>query len=259
MQNSSVQLSRRGFIAEILIDRPTKLNALSVDMLEDLYRIILQLDEDPEVRVVILHTAGDRAFCVGADIKAWAQYQPMDMWRSWVKRGHRVFDALSGLRQPVIAAIQGPALGGGFELAMAADLRIAQNNAYFALPETGIATCPGWSGSARLNKLINISLIKELVFTGAQIDSERALQLGLVNAVCEEGEALNKARAMADTIAARAPISVQLSKQMIAANSGENRALTIEAMASGLSALSLDAKEGVNAFIEKRQAKFTGE
>ncbi|NQZ30465.1 MAG: enoyl-CoA hydratase/isomerase family protein [Oceanospirillaceae bacterium] len=259
MSDAKVILTRNGQIAEILIDRPEKLNALSVEMLEELYRLVLQLDEDPRVRVVILHSAGERAFCVGADIQAWAAYQPMDMWRSWVKRGHRVFDALAGLRQPVIAAIQGPALGGGFELAMAADLRIAEQRAFFALPETGIATCPGWSGSARLNKLINISLIKELVFTGCNIDSNRALQLGLVNAVCAEGESLAKAREMAAVIAQRAPIAVQLSKQMIAANSGDNSAMTIEAMASGLSALTNDAKEGVDAFFEKRSANFRGE
>lgn len=259
MSNTKVTLKCNGSIAEILIDRPTKLNALNVEMLEALYRLVLQIDEDPNIRVVILHSAGDRAFCVGADIKAWAEYQPMDMWRSWVKRGHRVFDALAGLRQPVIAVIQGPALGGGFELAMAADLRVADERAFFALPETGIATCPGWSGSARLNKLINVSLIKELVFTGAKIDSSRALQLGLVNATCASGEALIKGRAMAAEIAARAPIAVQLSKQMIAANSGENSAMTIEAMASGLSALTNDAKEGVDAFFEKRSANFSGE
>ncbi|NRA20377.1 MAG: enoyl-CoA hydratase/isomerase family protein [Oceanospirillaceae bacterium] len=259
MSSGVVSLTRNGFVAEILIDRPQKLNALTVVMLEDLYRLLLQLDEDPEIRVVILHSAGDRAFCVGADIKAWADHPPMEMWRSWVKRGHRVFDALAGLRQPVIAAIQGPALGGGFELAIAADLRIAEQRAYFSLPETGIATCPGWSGSARLNKLINTSLIKELVFTGCKIESTRALQLGLVNAVCAEGQALTKAREMAAVIALRAPIAVQLSKQMIAANSGENSAMTIEAMASGLSALTNDAKEGVDAFFEKRSANFTGE
>jgi len=259
MSCEAVVLSREAGIAEILIDRPDKLNALTVEILDALYQTLLLLDEDSDIKVVILRTAGERAFCVGADIKAWAQYQPMDMWRSWVKRGHRVFDALSGLRQPVIAVIQGPALGGGFELAMAADLRVADQRAYFGLPETAIATCPGWSGSSRLNDLINISLIKELVFTGRTIDAQRALQLGLINEVAARGSALQQARLMAEEIANRAPVAVQLAKQMIAANNGENSAMIIESMASGLSALTEDAREGVNAFFEKRPAKFTGQ
>lgn len=259
--NSSgeVTLSRHGPIAEILINRPEKLNALTVEMLEALYAIILELDVDTVIQVVILHTAGDRAFCVGADINAWAEYRPLDMWRSWVKRGHRVFDALAGLRQPVIAVVQGPALGGGFELAMAADLRVVDLKARFGLPETVIATCPGWSGSQRLAKLINPSLIKELVFTGRTICAQRALAMGLVNEVAEIGEALLLARAMANEVVSRAPVSVQLSKQMIDAGSGSNTAMIIEAMAGGLAAFTEDAKEGVLAFRERRQPEFKGE
>ena len=135
-------------------------------------------------------------------------------------------------RQPVIAVVQGPALGGGFELAMAADLRVASEEARFGLPETAIATCPGWSGSQRLSRLINPSLIKELVFTGRTLGSHRAFVLGLVNEVC--AEPLDAARSMAESIAARAPVSVQLSKQMIDAGNGDNSAMIIEAMAGGL-------------------------
>ncbi len=259
MSNSQVTLTRKGAVTEIYINRPDKLNALTVEILESLYSIIMELDEDRETQVVLLHTAGERAFCVGADINAWAEYQALDMWRTWVKRGHRVFDALAGLRQPVIAVVQGPALGGGFELAMAADLRIADERAKFGLPETGIATCPGWSGSHRLNKLINPSVIKELVFSGRTLSSQRAFTLGLVNEVTECGAALAKARLMAQEIATRAPISVQLSKQMIDAGSGENSAMIIESMGSALSAMTNDAREGVNAFFEKRPANFKGE
>jgi enoyl-CoA hydratase/carnithine racemase len=259
MSSAQVSLSQQGPVAEILIARPEKLNALTVAMLETLYAILLKLDEDAAIRVVILHSAGDRAFCVGADIHAWGEYAPLDMWRSWIKRGHRVFDALAGLRQPVIAVIQGPALGGGFELAMAADLRVADARARFGLPETAIATCPGWSGSQRLAKLINPSLIKELIFTGRTLDAQRSLSLGLVNQVTEAGSALAQARVLAAEICVRAPVSVQLGKQMVDAGSGENTAMIIEAMAGGLAALTADAKEGVSAFRERRQPEFKGE
>lgn len=259
MSGGVVTLSKNGAVAEILLDRPEKLNALTVDMLESLYGILLEVDADDSVRVVILRTAGDRAFCVGADINAWAKYTPLDMWRTWVKRGHRVFDALAGLRQPVIAVVQGAALGGGFELAMAADLRVVNKNAFFGLPETAISTCPGWSGSQRLSKLINPSLIKEMVFTGRTLNSSRAYDLGLVNEVVNEQNALDAARNIANEISQRAPVSVQLSKQMIDAGTGKNSAMIIEAMASGLSAMTKDAEEGVSAFQEKRRPNFTGE
>ncbi|OMH29435.1 enoyl-CoA hydratase/isomerase family protein [Motiliproteus sp. MSK22-1] len=259
MNTGQVTVNCENHIAEILVDRPEKLNALTVEMLDALYDVVLKLDEDSLTRVVILRTGGERAFCVGADIHAWAQYSPLDMWRTWVKRGHRVFDALAGLRQPVIAVIQGPALGGGFELAMAADLRIADEQAHFGLPETGIATCPGWSGSYRLGNVINSSLIKEMVLTGRVFSSHRAYVHGLVNEVADAGKALQQARFMAQQIATRAPVSVQLSKQMIDAGSGENTGMIIESMASGLSALTNDAKEGVSAFREKRQPNFNGE
>lgn len=259
MSQGAVTLSRQGPVAEIVIERPEKLNALTVPMLDALYAIVLELDEDVAVRAVILRSAGERAFCVGADINAWGEYAPLDMWRSWIKRGHRVFDALAGLRQPVIAVIQGPALGGGFELALAADLRVADARASFGLPETAIATCPGWSGSQRLTRLINPSLVKELIFTGRRIDAQRAQALGLVNELAQDGTALERARALAVEICARAPVSVQLGKQMVDAGGGDNAAMIIEAMAGGLAALTEDAKEGVSAFRERRQPEFKGE
>ncbi|NYZ64826.1 enoyl-CoA hydratase/isomerase family protein [Endozoicomonas sp. SM1973] len=257
--NGQVRLVKQAFLAEIIIDRPDKLNALSVEMLEALQQCIQAIEADKNCRVVILHTTGHRAFCVGADINAWAEYSPLDMWRTWVKRGHRIFDGLAQLPQPVIAVIQGPALGGGLELALAADIRIAETTARFGLPEASIATCPGWSGSQRLNRLINPSLMKEMLFTGRQLSSERAYQLGLINEVAANGAGLASARQMAAEIIQRAPISVQLAKQLVDAGLGDNTAMILEAMAGSLAAHTQDAQEGIAAFRSKRQPEFKGE
>ncbi|WP_163833534.1 enoyl-CoA hydratase/isomerase family protein [Spartinivicinus ruber] len=257
--SGQVRLEQQGPIAEIIIDRPAKLNALNVEMLESLHACVQTLEKRLDCRAVIIHSSGSSAFCVGADINAWAEYSPLAMWRTWVKRGHQLFDAIAQLRQPVIAVIQGPALGGGLELALTADIRIAETNASLGLPETGIATCPGWSGSQRLNRLINPSLIKEMLFTGRRLDSQRAYQLGLVNELTAQGQGLSFARRMATDIAQRAPISVQLAKQLVDAGVGDNTAMILEAMAGSLAAHTQDALEGITAFREKRQPVFKGE
>ena len=258
MSDGRVSFTVDGEIAEILLDRPAKLNALTTAMLDQLEQAVRALDGMKDVRAVVLASAGERAFCVGADITAWAACEPLDMWRSWTKRGHQVFDQLAALRQPVVAAIQGPALGGGLELLLAADLRVAEAQTVFGLPETGIAACPGWSGSQRLNRLINPSVIKEMALAGRQLDAARALALGLVNQVCAKGESRAEAWALAREIAARAPISVQIAKQLIDAGAGERVPAVLEGLAGGLAATTQDAREGVASFKERRPPVYRG-
>lgn len=255
---AEIQFERRGAIAVVTLQRPSKLNALTPAMLERLETLASEVEAMNDVRAVVLTGAGSRAFCVGADINEWSALAPLDMWRQWVPRGHLVFNRLASLRVPLIAAVNGPALGGGLELAIAADIRIADEAATFALPEAGIATCPGWSGSQRLVSIIGASRVKLLALTGRRIDARRAFEFGLVDEVATSGQALNLALEMAEQVARLAPISVQLTKQLVNAANGEGCAVTLEAMAGALAASTSDAREGMLSFREKRSAQFEG-
>src|SRR4030095_4548040 len=171
---SLIYLERDGAVATVTLNRPAKLNSLTPAMLDRLELAARELDADTDVRVVVLLGGGEKAFCVGADINEWAALQPLDMWRRWVRRGHQVFDQWARLRQPVIVAIHGHAFGGGLELALTADIRISAPHASFALPEASISTCPGWSGSQRLVKLIGISHAKYLALSGTPVSAAAA-------------------------------------------------------------------------------------
>ncbi|MBB5499781.1 enoyl-CoA hydratase/isomerase family protein [Paraburkholderia sp. MM5384-R2] len=253
-----IQFERSGAVAVVTLNRPEKLNALTPPMLMRLEAVAAELDAWTDVRAVVLTGSGTKAFCVGADINEWSALTPLDMWRQWVPRGHRVFDRWAALRAPVIAAINGHALGGGLELAAVADIRIADPAATFALPEAGIATCPGWSGTQRLVSVIGASRVKMLALTGRRIDAARAHEIGLIDEVASAGGALNAALEMAEQIARLAPVSVQLTKQLVNAANGEGAAATLEAMAGALAATTADAREGMLSFREKRPANFEG-
>jgi enoyl-CoA hydratase/carnithine racemase len=240
-------------VVTLTLDRPAKLNAIGPDMLTELDRHLAEIDVDPKVRAVIITGSGDRSFSVGADIDAWTALEPLAMWRSWIRDGHRVLQRLAHLRQPTIAAINGYAFGGGLELALAADIRIAAGSATFALPETKIGTLPGWAGTTRLPEAIGASRSKQMIFTGCRIDAATAEHWGLVNEVVAPGTLRERCRALALEIAANAPISVQLAK---AAISGDGSAA--EAMAGALAAGTEDGREGVAAFRQKRPPRFSG-
>jgi enoyl-CoA hydratase/carnithine racemase len=258
MNDDRVLLALDDPIATITLNRPDKLNALEPAMLDRLEAIVRQLDRDPGIRVVLLTATGDRAFCVGADITAWSALEPLDMWRRWVRDGHRVFDAFARLRQPTIAVLNGYTFGGGLELALAADLRLAAAGIELAAPEVKIGTLPGWGGTKRLTQLIGVARTKQLVFTGARIDAATAERWGLVNDVVPRDQLMSRARAIADEIAANAPISVQLAKQAIDGGLGENVVVALEAIAGALAATTEDGCEGVASFEEKRPARFIG-
>jgi enoyl-CoA hydratase len=242
-------------VATICLNRPAKHNALTPEMLGKLEEILITLDSDRDVRVVLVTAAGDRSFCAGADIKRFKALQPLDMWAQWTRLGHRVFDQLAGLRQPTITAVSGNAYGGGFELALACDLRILADDATLGLTEAGIGTLPGWGGTGRLRDLVGAGRAKELIFTAEPLTAERALAWGVVNQLAPKAEVINAAQALAVKIASRAPIAVQMAKQAI--DAGDAYA-AMEQVSSAASAFTEDAAEGFASFIEKRNPRYRG-
>ena len=258
MAETLVTFARDHDVAVVTLARAAKLNSLTPSMLDELERVARELEAERDIRVVVLTGAGEKAFCVGADINEWAALQPLDMWRRWVRRGHQVFDQWARLRQPVIAAINGHAFGGGLELAITADIRIAAEQAQFALPEASIGTCPGWSGSQRLVKLVGASHAKYLALSGHRVSAANALNSGLVHEVTSAPLLIDRAMSLARDMATKAPVSLQLTKQLINAASGEDAGATLEAMAGALAATTEDGAEGVRSFREKRAPKYVG-
>jgi len=243
-------------IATITLDRPEKLNALDPEMLRALEGHLDRLDTTTEARVLIVTGAGDRAFCVGADIAAWAALEPIDMWRAWVRTGYRVLDRLTHVRIPTIAALNGYTLGGGLEVALACDLRIAAEGVQLGAPEVKIGTVPGWGGTQRLPRLIGVARAKQMIFTGERISADQADRWGLVNEVVARDNLLPRCRELAWSIAANAPIAVQLAKSAIDGGLGDDVGRTLEAMAGALAGSTADGREGVASFREKRPAEF---
>ena len=245
-------------IVRLTLARPAKLNVFNDDMLDQLDTAISALERDRKTRAVILTADGGKAFCAGADIETWSDLEPLEMWRHWIASGNRLFDRLAGLSQPVIAAIDGVAYGGGLELALCADIRIATPTSRFALPETSIGTVPGWSGVRRLVKLIGLARAKSMVLTGEPVTSETALASGLISEIVEQSNLEQRSIALAKAIAARAPVATQLAKAMLNQAADEEPGHAIQGFASAVTAFSEDGREGTAAFKEKRSPTFKG-
>lgn len=245
-------------IATITLARPEKLNALDDVMVGLLGRFADAIDADRSVRAVIL-TAEGKAFCAGGDIVAWGGLSPLEMGQGWVRSGHRVFDKLARMKPPVIAALNGHALGGGLELAVTADIRICEAQAKIGLPESGLGMIPGWSGTQRLVRRLGGQVARRLALTGEIVTAETALSLGIVDQVVEKGGALAAAQAMAERVTARGPVANIVVKQLINAAEGEDSAAIMETLASSLVSYTEDVKEGVAAFQQKRTPQYRGE
>lgn len=253
---SDIHLHSHGAVAELRLDNPDKLNALTVEMLKSLEDHCDTLENNPEVRAVLLTAEGDRAFCVGADINAWSKLTPFEFARRWIREGHRAFDRLANLSVPTIAVVDGPAFGGGLELLATCDLRVMSPTATLALPETGVGIVPGWSGTQRLAGQMPTALLKELAILGRRLTAERAYQSGFVNAVSDDARAT--AMEMAEEIVSRSPRATEITKYMIQAGLGMGTSGLIEMLGGGLVATTDDKSEGVTAFQEKRKPRFPG-
>ncbi|NML75400.1 enoyl-CoA hydratase/isomerase family protein [Rhizobium sp. S-51] len=258
MAETRIRLAVEASIATITLSRADKLNALDLDMLAELSIVLDRVEADSAVRVVIL-TGEGKAFSAGGDIAAWGGMQAAEFGHQWVRYGHRIFDRLATLRMPVIAAMNGHALGGGLELAGAADIRIAERQAKIGLPETSLGMVPGWSGTQRLVRRFGAQIVRRMVLGGEMFVAEEARANGLVDLVVETGEVLKAARDYAARIAQRGPAAVEISKLMLSIASGEDNGAAVEALGSILVAKTGDLREGVSAFREKRTAEFKGE
>ena len=246
-------------IARITFNRPSVLNALDFKMLDELSDCLEGARRDEAVRVVILTGAGEKAFVAGADINELARQTPLD-GKETALRGQRVFGRLETLGKPSIAAINGFALGGGCELALACTMRIASRNARLGQPEVKLGILPGYGASQRLARLCGKGIASELILTGDMITAEEALRIGLVNRVTEAADLLATAESIARKIIANAPLAVKYSMEAIerGMEMPQDEGLFLEATLFGLCCATEDMREGTRAFLEKRPAKFQG-
>ena len=252
-----IDVDRDDAVATVTINRPQALNAFDDAQLRDLLDALRALRDDRSVRSVVLTGAGDRAFAAGADIKAMAMMGRPEAL-AFGRRGHAVASALEALPQPVIAAINGLAFGGGCELALACDLRLASERAVFAQPEVSLGIPPGWGGTQRLPRLVGPGLAADLIFTGRRVAAEEALRIGLVNAVYPPDRLLPEALALAGRIAANSPTALAASKRALtlalAGHPDAGLAAEVELFADAFG--TPDQREGMAAFVEKRPPVF---
>jgi enoyl-CoA hydratase len=246
----------------VTLNRPEALNALTPQMLDRLGQLLTELEGSDAVRALVLTAAGEKAFCVGADLKARAQEYGDDGAGPdpFADRVRRVFGQLEALPMPTIAAVNGYALGGGLELALACDLRVAAEHARFGFPEARVGSMPGAGGTQRLARLVGPSRAKELMFTGEHIDAAEAYRIGLVNRVVPAAQLHDAARALAATMATRAPLALRAIKAAVnlAWDVSLDAGLAFERTAHAVLRTTRDRREGIQAFLEKREPQFTG-
>ena len=259
MSFDNLHVQRESGVAVLTVQRPQRLNALDARTLDELLQAALDVQQDDAIRCIIVTGAGDKAFVAGADVSEIARDTPEGARRRAL-RGQQVFDLLEQLGKPVIAAVNGFALGGGCELAMACTLRIAADNARFGQPEINLGLIPGFAGTQRLARLIGKTKAMEMILTGAPISAHEALALGLVNRVVPASALMNEARALAVELAAKPPIALRYA--MDAVNRGLEmpfaEACQLEAALFGMVTATGDMKEGTSAFLEKRKPEFRG-
>ncbi len=243
--------------AVVTINRPEKLNALNNETIEELDRAFSQLNEDEKVYVIILTGSGEKAFVAGADISELNKLDEKTA-KMFSEKGQRVFSKIEKMEKPVIAAVNGYALGGGCEIALACNIRLASENAVFGQPEVNLGIIPGYGGTQRLTRLINSGRATEYILTGDMINSEEALKIGLVNKVYPQSELMDKAKEMAGKICSKGQFAIRMAMKAInivsevSGGGGQNYEASVFALCCGTK----DFKEGTSAFLEKRKPQF---
>ena len=259
MAYETLIVEKKENIAIVTINRPKVLNALNATVIEELEKAFSEIKNDPEVGAVILTGAGEKAFVAGADISGLVDLNALE-GKKFAEKGQEVFNLIENLGKPVIAAINGYALGGGCELAMACHIRIASENAKLGQPEVNLGIIPGYGGTQRLPRLIGKGRAMELILTGRMVDANEAYQIGLVNKVVPQDKLLEEAINMAKTILSKGPLAVKYA--MEAVNRGLEvsleEGLKIEADLFGICCATEDKTEGTKAFLEKRKPNFQG-
>lgn len=259
MAEESVVLTEIGRgIATITINRPEKLNALNAAVRSQFVATLARLEENADVRVAIVTGAGEKSFVAGSDISEFAGRTAVDQFR--VMRKYAVYSAAEAFAKPLIAAVNGFCLGGGCELALACDIRLASERARFGQPEVNLGILPGGGGTQRLARLVGLGQTYKMVFTGEMIGAVEALRIGLVEEVVPPDRLMDRAHELAAAIAKKSPVALQLIKEAIraSARTSLDEGLRLETTLLGLAFSSADKEEGVRAFLEKREAKFEG-
>jgi len=259
MNFENILFDKKNSIAYVTINRPKVLNALNMATMEELRAAFHDVKNDASVRVVIMTGAGEKAFIAGADIGELAKHDPVSA-KAYTHRGQSVLNLIENLGKPVIACVNGFALGGGCEIAMACTMRLVSENAKLGQPEVKLGIIPGYGGTQRLPRLVGKGIAMQLVLTGEMITAQEAHRIGLVNEVVAAAELIPRAEAIAQKIVANAPLAVQYT--MEAVNRGLEMPLAeglfLEASLFGVACATEDKKEGTTAFLEKRQAQFKG-
>lgn len=254
-----IDFERRDAVAVLTLNRPEALNALSLEMLDDLERALREVDTDPTLRAVVLTGAGEKAFSAGADVGHMRTAGALEA-RAFAERGHAVAGLIENLATPVVAAVNGFALGGGCEIALACDVRVAAETARFGQPEVTLGVIPGWGGTQRLARATSIGFAKDLILTGRLVKADEALRAGLVTHVHPGADLLEAAVALASTIASRPAWAVASAKRLcnlaLGGESPSPFAREIDGFA--LAFTTPDQREGMDAFFEKRPPRFAG-
>ncbi|MFO0794448.1 MAG: enoyl-CoA hydratase-related protein [Candidatus Brocadiaceae bacterium] len=255
IESERVKTERKKGVGIIIFNRPMALNTLDIQMMQELGDSLSALEKDEQVRAIII--TGERNFCAGANLKKMKEINPSEA-EAFVRQGHKVCNQIETMGKPVIAAVNGYALGGGCELVLACDIRIASEGAKLGQPEVSLGIIPGIGGTQRLTRLVGIGKAKELILTGAIIEAREAETIGLVNRVVKETELMEKAEEIAQTMARKSPIALKMAKTLINEEQELERGLEKEIAFFTKCFATQDRLEGINAFLEKRKPVFKG-